>query len=131
MLNSGRSTVEAYARFSPGTSKWTKHTIAEHVSIGGNGPILVGTPSQVADGLETWIKEADVDGFNFVSTFLPVGVDWANFGRLTRFSLNLSKTSSSSFFPNCEIDKFSGKTTRYREGLIARISTVDKGRKGH
>ena len=67
MLNFIRSTVEGYARFSPGTSKWTKHTIAEHVSIGGNGPVIVGTPSQVADGLETWIKEADVDGFNFVS----------------------------------------------------------------
>lgn len=62
-----RSTVEAYAKFSPGTSKWTKHTIAEHVAIGGNGPVLVGTPSQVADGLETWVREADVDGFNLVS----------------------------------------------------------------
>ncbi|KAL8792048.1 MAG: hypothetical protein Q9195_005389 [Heterodermia aff. obscurata] len=69
--NAVRSTVEAYARFSPGTSKWTKHTIAEHVSIGGNGPILVGTPSQVADGLETWIKEADVDGFNFAYVLFP------------------------------------------------------------
>ncbi len=59
--------VEGYSRFSPGTSKWTKHTIAEHVSIGGNGPVLVGTPSQVADGLETWVEEADIDGFNFVS----------------------------------------------------------------
>ncbi len=60
------STVEAYARFSPANSKWTKHTVAEHVSIGGNGPVLVGTPAQVADGLETWVREADVDGFNFV-----------------------------------------------------------------
>lgn len=62
-----RSTVQGYARFSPGTAKWTKHTIAEHVSIGGNGPVLVGTPEQVADGLETWVQEADIDGFNFVS----------------------------------------------------------------
>ncbi|KAG7001890.1 hypothetical protein G7Y79_00030g064230 [Physcia stellaris] len=69
--NAVKSTVEAYARFSPGTSKWTKHTIAEHVSIGGNGPILVGTPSQVADGLEIWIKEADVDGFNFAYALFP------------------------------------------------------------
>lgn len=64
--NAVRSTVEGYARFSPGTSKWTKHTVAEHVSIGGNGPILVGTPSQVADGLQAWVDEADVDGFNIV-----------------------------------------------------------------
>lgn len=59
--------MEAYARFSPGTSKWTKHTIAKHISIGGNGPVIVGSAAQVADGLETWVKEADVDGFNFVS----------------------------------------------------------------
>ena len=38
---------------------------------------MVGTPSQVADGLETWIKEADVDGFNFVS--LPWIVDRADY----------------------------------------------------
>lgn len=62
-----RSTVEGYAKFSPDNSKWTKHTVAEHVAIGGNGPILVGTPSKVADGLQQWIDEADVDGFNFVS----------------------------------------------------------------
>lgn len=64
--NAVRSTVEGYARFSPGTSKWTKHTVAEHVSIGGNGPVFVGTPEQVADGFQTWIDEADVDGFNIV-----------------------------------------------------------------
>lgn len=67
MLTYRRSTVEAYARFAPRDSKWTKHTVAEHVSIGGNGPVLIGTPAQVADGLEIWVEEADVDGFNFVS----------------------------------------------------------------
>ena len=62
--------MQAYARFSPGTSKWNKHTVAQHISIGGNGPLLVGTASQVADGLETWVREADVDGFNLVSVIL-------------------------------------------------------------
>ncbi|KAL7908724.1 Nitrilotriacetate monooxygenase component A/pristinamycin IIA synthase subunit A [Trichoderma velutinum] len=69
--NAVKSTVQGYARFSPGTAKWTKHTIAEHVSIGGNGPVLVGTPEQVADGLETWVQEADIDGFNFAYTLFP------------------------------------------------------------
>ncbi|OCK76334.1 Nitrilotriacetate monooxygenase component A/pristinamycin IIA synthase subunit A [Lepidopterella palustris CBS 459.81] len=69
--NAVRSTVEGYARFAPKTSKWTKHTIAEHVSIGGNGPVFVGTPSQVADDLETWVREADIDGFNFAYALLP------------------------------------------------------------
>lgn len=66
--------MEGYAKYSPENSKWTKHTVAEHVAIGGNGPILVGTPAQVADGLETWIKEADVDGFNFVSSVLYIHI---------------------------------------------------------
>ena len=65
--NAVRSTVEGYARFSPATSKWTKHTIAEHVSLGGNGPIFVGTPAQVADSFQIWLDEAGVDGFNLVS----------------------------------------------------------------
>ncbi|KAK3689290.1 luciferase-like domain-containing protein [Podospora appendiculata] len=69
--NAVRSTVEAYARFSPSNAKWTKHTVAEHVSIGGNGPIFVGTAAQVADGLETWVEETDVDGFNFAYALFP------------------------------------------------------------
>ncbi|KAH7163335.1 luciferase-like domain-containing protein [Dactylonectria estremocensis] len=69
--NAVKSTVEGYAKFSPANSKWTKHTVAEHVSIGGNGPLFVGTPAQVADGLETWVKEADVDGFNFAYAVFP------------------------------------------------------------
>lgn len=67
--------MDAYARFSPPGSKWTKHTVAEHVSIGGNGPIIVGTAEQVADGLEAWINEADVDGFNFVSDPSQISMD--------------------------------------------------------
>ncbi|PCD24093.1 hypothetical protein FGRA07_11448 [Fusarium graminearum] len=69
--NAVKSTVEGYARFSPVNSKWTKHTVAEHVSLGGNGPLLVGTPTQVADSLEEWVTEAGVDGFNFGYVLFP------------------------------------------------------------
>lgn len=69
LTNVSRSTVEGYARFSPSTSKWTKHTIAEHVSIGGNGPVFVGTPAQVVDSMQTWVEEAGIDGFNLVSYY--------------------------------------------------------------
>lgn len=34
----------------------------------------MGTPSQVADGLETWVNEADIDGFNFVSASLKPNI---------------------------------------------------------
>ncbi|KAM3550242.1 hypothetical protein MY1884_008351 [Beauveria asiatica] len=69
--NAVRSTVQAYAWFSPANSKWTKQTVAEHVSLGGNGPLFVGTPAQVADSLETWVHEADVDGFNLAYALFP------------------------------------------------------------
>ncbi|KAF2147667.1 dibenzothiophene desulfurization enzyme A [Myriangium duriaei CBS 260.36] len=69
--NAVRSTVQNYARFSPGTAKWTKHSVAEHVSIGGNGPVIVGNAGQVADGLQAWVDEADVDGFNLAYALFP------------------------------------------------------------
>lgn len=65
--------MEAYAKFAPENSKWTKHTVAEHVALGGNGPIMVGTASKVADQLQQWVDEADVDGFNFVSSLASTG----------------------------------------------------------
>ncbi|KAH8888549.1 Nitrilotriacetate monooxygenase component A/pristinamycin IIA synthase subunit A [Thozetella sp. PMI_491] len=69
--NAVRSTVEGYARFAPENSKWTKHTVAEHVALGGNGPCLVGTAAQVADKLQEWVDVADVDGFNFAYALFP------------------------------------------------------------
>ncbi|KAE9978376.1 hypothetical protein BLS_000696 [Venturia inaequalis] len=47
-----------------GTVTWTPESVAEKASIGGLGPVAVGSPATVADELERWIKEADVDGFN-------------------------------------------------------------------
>jgi alkanesulfonate monooxygenase SsuD/methylene tetrahydromethanopterin reductase-like flavin-dependent oxidoreductase (luciferase family) len=97
--NAVRSTVDGYARFSPGTSKWTKHTVAEHVSIGGNGPILVGTPTQVADSFQIWVDEADIDGFNIVSQALPKAMLPANlFLRRTLCSPSHLRMSSSCYF---------------------------------
>ncbi|KIW95457.1 uncharacterized protein Z519_04041 [Cladophialophora bantiana CBS 173.52] len=73
--NAVRATVESYARFSPGAGKWTRQTIAEHVSIGGNGPVLVGTPAQVADSLQAWVDVADVDGFNIAYSVFPASFE--------------------------------------------------------
>lgn len=44
--------------------RWTPRLVAEHAAIGGLGPVSVGSPQTVADELERWVKEADVDGFN-------------------------------------------------------------------
>ncbi|KAH7413924.1 dibenzothiophene desulfurization enzyme A [Phaeosphaeria sp. MPI-PUGE-AT-0046c] len=45
--------------------------IAEHVSIGWNGLVFVGTGVQVADAFQTWVFEADVDGFNLAYALFP------------------------------------------------------------
>ena len=54
-----------------GTGKWTPRRAAEELSIGGNGAVLVGSPQTVADGMEKWIKEADLDGFNLSPVVQP------------------------------------------------------------
>jgi FMN-dependent oxidoreductase (nitrilotriacetate monooxygenase family) len=57
------SAVEAFTLADPNRT-WTVREIAEFVGIGGMGPILVGSPEQIADELESWIETTDIDGFN-------------------------------------------------------------------
>lgn len=52
---------------------WTVRDIARYCGIGGAGPVLVGTPEQIADQLEDWVS-AGVDGFNLAHTVLPGGL---------------------------------------------------------
>ena len=44
--------------------QWTTRKLGEWLCIGGMSATAVGTPAQVADEMERWIKVADVDGFN-------------------------------------------------------------------
>jgi FMN-dependent oxidoreductase (nitrilotriacetate monooxygenase family) len=62
--NRVRSLLDQFTVTSPEVPEWTPRVIAEKASIGGLGPVSVGTPAKVADELERWVKEADVDGFN-------------------------------------------------------------------
>jgi alkanesulfonate monooxygenase len=50
---------------------WTVGEVGRHVALGGIGPIVCGTPAQVADSLEAWIAETDVDGFNLAYALMP------------------------------------------------------------
>jgi len=58
------STLAAFTTTSGNIPAWTPEIISEKASIGGMGPLAIGSPSTVANELERWIKEADVDGFN-------------------------------------------------------------------
>ncbi|MGM7700545.1 LLM class flavin-dependent oxidoreductase [Pseudalkalibacillus sp. Hm43] len=65
-----RSSVEVFTTADP-NRRWTVEELAKHVGLGGRGPLVVGSPEQVADELERWVREADVDGFNIAYTLAP------------------------------------------------------------
>jgi alkanesulfonate monooxygenase SsuD/methylene tetrahydromethanopterin reductase-like flavin-dependent oxidoreductase (luciferase family) len=50
---------------------WTLRELAEHVAIGGRGPLLVGAPGQIADALVQWVEAIGVDGFNLAYAVTP------------------------------------------------------------
>ena len=58
------SALSAFTTTSKTIPKWTPEVLAEVAAIGGMGPVCVGSPSTVADELERYMAEADVDGFN-------------------------------------------------------------------
>ena len=58
------SLLDAFTTTSEDIPRWTPRVVAEKAAIGGLGPVGIGSPATVADALESFIKEADVDGFN-------------------------------------------------------------------
>lgn len=52
-------------------TRWTVRDIVERRSIGGMGPVIVGSPQTVADELERWVEIGGVDGFNFAYAITP------------------------------------------------------------
>ncbi|KAJ5901482.1 hypothetical protein N7495_002010 [Penicillium taxi] len=58
------STINTLSYHSPEVSEWTPRNIGKHISIGGAGPVPVGSATTVADFLEEWVRVADIDGFN-------------------------------------------------------------------
>jgi long-chain alkane monooxygenase len=55
-----RSAVEGFTTADP-NREWTPREIARFVGIGGRGPVVAGGPRTVADEMERWLGEADVD----------------------------------------------------------------------
>ncbi|PLP95581.1 5,10-methylene tetrahydromethanopterin reductase [Pseudomonas sp. FFUP_PS_473] len=61
--NAIQSAVETFSTADP-NKQWTVKELADWVGIGGFGPLLVGSAQTVADELQAWVEETDVDGFN-------------------------------------------------------------------
>ncbi|GLB03408.1 hypothetical protein AtubIFM57258_007986 [Aspergillus tubingensis] len=58
------SQLDAFTTTSEDVPRWTPRVVAEKAAIGGLGPVAVGSPERVADEMERWVREADLDGFN-------------------------------------------------------------------
>ena len=68
--DAGRAAMENFTRADPNRD-WTVRAAAEHVAIGGAGPVFVGAPGQVAESMAAWMDETDIDGFNLSYAVLP------------------------------------------------------------
>lgn len=61
--NAIQSLLDSYVNADP-ERVWTIEEIANWNSLGGNGPVLVGSAETVSDALEQWVEDTDIDGFN-------------------------------------------------------------------
>ncbi len=68
--DSGRAALENFTRANPGRD-WSVREVADHVGIGGAGPVFCGSPATVADALRDFRDATDIDGFNLAHAVLP------------------------------------------------------------
>ncbi|MDC5514861.1 LLM class flavin-dependent oxidoreductase [Acinetobacter baumannii] len=61
--NAIQSLLDSYVNADP-DRVWTIEEIANWNSLGGNGPVLVGSAETVSGALQQWVEDTDVDGFN-------------------------------------------------------------------
>lgn len=65
-----RSALAIFSTADPSRT-WTPNQVARYLGVGGIGPVVVGSPATVADELERWVAEADIDGFNLAYATTP------------------------------------------------------------
>jgi FMN-dependent oxidoreductase (nitrilotriacetate monooxygenase family) len=69
-----RSNLEAITVRSQG-AEWTLRKLLQMMVLGSRQAPIVGSPAGVADQLQAWVGEADVDGFNLSRTVIPECVE--------------------------------------------------------
>ncbi len=53
--------------------RWSVRKLLDQMTLGSRHTPIVGSPQRVADELESWVRDADIDGFNLVRTVVPEG----------------------------------------------------------
>jgi FMN-dependent oxidoreductase (nitrilotriacetate monooxygenase family) len=69
--NAIQSVVANYQAANEDGSEWTVRDIGRQGAIGGLGPYIVGSGAEIADQLQEWVAETDVDGFNLAYAITP------------------------------------------------------------
>ena len=69
-INAIRSCADAFTRADP-SRNWTLRDAADRLGVAGYKPMLIGSPTTVADGLAGWMEESGVDGFNLEYVVSP------------------------------------------------------------
>ena len=69
--NAIQSTVANFQQADDDGREWKVRDIARLGNIGGLGPRVVGSAEEVADFLQDWVEETDVDGFNLAYAITP------------------------------------------------------------
>jgi FMN-dependent oxidoreductase (nitrilotriacetate monooxygenase family) len=68
--NAVRSLMQSFIRTDESKRAWTVRDLMKRVGLGGGGPLVMGTPEQLADTFQNWIN-AGVDGFNLAYMVTP------------------------------------------------------------
>ncbi|GLS22209.1 N5,N10-methylene tetrahydromethanopterin reductase [Labrys miyagiensis] len=63
--------ISVVEHFAGEDKTWTMEELALWGGIGGLGPVFVGSAATVADTLQEWVEETDVDGFNLAYAVTP------------------------------------------------------------
>lgn len=58
-------------RLTNGREHYTLGNLLDELALGGRYETVVGTPAQIADAMQSWVSEANVDGFNITRTVVP------------------------------------------------------------
>jgi alkanesulfonate monooxygenase len=66
-----RSVNQMWSKQGTGGEVWTPRKIGQKIAIGGLGPVMVGGGRSIADQLEQWVEETDIDGFNLAYAVTP------------------------------------------------------------
>ena len=69
--NAIQSTVANFQEANAEGGEWKVRDIARLGAIGGLGPFIVGSGEEIADALQEWVDETDVDGFNLAYAITP------------------------------------------------------------